>query len=151
MRSVVTTVRVGAILVVSAAAACANLPDPNLRHTPGTESMPAPASVWLTADPASPSRAVTIEMTSDGGMHRTHTFPAGEPLRGSFPVSEGRYRLIGDKGACAIDIVLEPEREADVVIAVHADGCEFAELTVHRYGAVTHREPSVLVAPGSVP
>ena len=144
-------VRVGFVVIVVTLAGCA-IPTGPERHIPGTESMPAPASVWLTAKPPTPTQAITIEMTSpDSGMRRAHTFSAGEAMRGSFPVSEGRYRLSGQGGACTLDLVLLPEREADVVIELRDDGCEFAVVVQHAYGGVTHEEPAVLVAPGSVP
>jgi hypothetical protein len=145
-------VRVGFVAVVVAVAGCAISPDP-VTHIPGTERMPAPASVWLTADPASPPRAVTIEMTSpDSDMRRTHTFPAGEAMRGSFPVSQGRYRLTGQGGSCILDLVLLPERETDVIIELRDEGCAFAVVVEHGYDSgITHEEPAVLVAPGSVP
>jgi hypothetical protein len=73
-------------------------------------------------------------------------------MRGSFPVSEGRYRLTGQGGACTLDLVLLPEHEADIVIELRDDGCEFAVVVLHRYDSgITHEEPAVLVAPGSVP
>jgi hypothetical protein len=128
---------------------CAEIPIPTSEHIDGTESMPSPASVWLTADPAAPGQRVKVEMiTPDLEFHREHIFEAGETLRGSFPVSEGRYRLIGLEGECVLDLQLGPEREADVVIRVDGiGGCEFAVVSVHGYGGVMHPEPEVLVAP----
>ena len=145
-------VRVGFVVVVVSLVGCAT-PSGPARHFPGTESMPAPASVWLTAVPASPPQPVKIEMTSpDSDMHRTHTFVPGEPLRGSFPVSEGRYRLSAQGGACRLDLVLRPEHESDVVIVLREDGCELMVAIEHAYDSgITHQEPAVLVAPGSVP
>lgn len=139
-------------VVVLILAGCAAPSDP-ARHILGTERMPGPASVWLTADLASPPQAITIEMTSaDLEMRRTHTSPTGELMRGSFPVSEGQYRLSGQGGACTLDLVLLPEREADVVIELRDEGCEFAVVDEHRYDSgLTHEEPAVLVAPRSIP
>jgi hypothetical protein len=115
-----------------------------------TESMPAPASVWLTSDPASPAGPVRVEMTNadQGDFHREHTFVAGQVLRGSFPVSAGPYRLSGMGHACTIDVVLGASREADVVIRLDdAGGCAFVVAAEHGDGDVAHDEPSVLVAP----
>ena len=115
-----------------------------------TESMPAPASVWLTSNPATPARPVRVEMTIPGesDFHREHTFVAGQDLRGSFPVSAGRYRLSGMGGACVLDVALRANREADVVIRLDdAGGCAFQVAAEHGDGEVTHDEPSVLVAP----
>ena len=115
-----------------------------------TESMPSPASVWLTSDPERPARPVRVEMTipDQPDFHREHTFVPGEDLRGSFPVSEGRYRLTGMGGACVLDVLLGANREADVVIRLDgAGGCVFLVAAEHGYGVVTHDEPSVLVAP----
>ncbi len=152
MLALMRRVQIGSVVLLTLVG-CAIAPDPELRHIPGTESMPAPASVWLTADPASPTQEVTIEMTSpDSDMRRTHTFAADAPMRGSFPVSQGRYRLTAQSGACTIDLDLSPEHEADVVVKLRDDGCEFAVALLHRYDSgVTHPEPAVLVAPGSVP
>jgi hypothetical protein len=115
-----------------------------------TESMPDPASVWLTSDPENPAKPVKVELThpDQDDFHREHTFVTGQVLRGSFPVSDGRYRLSGMGGACVLDIVLEGNREADVVIRLDdAEGCEFLVAAEHGDGEVMHDEPSVLVAP----
>ncbi len=115
-----------------------------------TESMPEPASVWLTSDPEIPSAPVKIEMTvpDEVDFHREHTFVSGQALRGAFPVSEGRYRLSGLSGACGLDVALGPSQEADVVIALDGDGgCAFLVAVEHGYDGVVHEEPSVLVAP----
>jgi hypothetical protein len=112
--------------------------------------MPLPASIWLTSDPVSPSAPVRIDMTSpmDPELHRDHTFVAGEPLRGAFPMSSGAYRLIGLSGACTIDLVLRPEWDTDVVIQLGPAGrCKFVTAAEHPYGAITHEEPSILVVP----
>ena len=115
-----------------------------------TESMPDPASIWLTSDPESPAKPVKIELSHSDpdDFHREHTFVTGKVLRGSFPVSDGRYRLSGMDGPCVLDIVLEGNHEADVVIQLDdAGGCEFLVAAEHGYGELMHDEPSVLVAP----
>jgi hypothetical protein len=135
----------GFVVVLAAAGGCSA----TSQHIDGTESMPSPASVWLTSDPASPTQPVKVEITAPGSeFHRMHTFEPGETLRGSFPVSEGRYRLVGLDGACMVELGLRPEHETDVVIRLDGSGgCEFALVTEHGYGAVIHDQPSVLVAP----
>lgn len=138
-------------LVLLSSAGCSLLPHPPTQASPEAhEQMPAPASIWLTSDPVSPSAPVRIDMTSpaDPGIHRDHTFVAGEPLRGAFPVSSGAYRLIGLGGACAIDLVLRPEWDTDVVIQLGPAGrCKFVTAAEHPYGGITHEEPSILVVP----
>src|SRR4029079_10462258 len=115
----------------------------------GEEHMPAFASIWLTSDPATPAAPVRVEMTDpgDAGVHRSHVFPAGVELRGTFPVSTGAYRLIGLDGRCGIDLKLLPDREADVVLSLTDDGsCSFALADDHALGDdVEHEEPAVLV------
>jgi hypothetical protein len=138
-------------LVLLSTAGCSLLSQSPTQPSPEAhEQMPAPASIWLTSDPFSPSAPVRIDMTSpmDPGIHRDHTFVAGEPLRGAFPVSSGAYRLIGLGGACTIDLILKPERDTDVVIQLGPTGrCRFVTAAKHPYGGITHEEPSVLVVP----
>ena len=113
--------------------------------------MPMPASVWLTSDPTSPAQPVKVVMTNpQPDFRREHTFAVGAPLRGDFPVSSGRYRLTGLDGACAIDLVLRPDRQSDVVVRLDdTGGCSFAVVTEHdnNGGGITHDQPAVLVAP----
>jgi hypothetical protein len=129
--------------------------DPSPAFVGGEEHMPAFASIWLTSDPVAPDDPVRVEMTDpgDAGVHRSHVFPAGVDLRATFPVSTGAYRLIGLDGRCGIDLKLLPDREADVVLRLGADGsCSFRLDDDHALGDdVEHAEPAVLVAPDSVP
>lgn len=111
--------------------------------------MPAFASIWLTSEPVEPTQPVNVELTAtqDPGFHRAHTFVAGAVLRGSFPVSSGRYRLVGLGGACALDLFLGTERETDVVIRLGDDGsCAFTVAREHGE-EVSHDEPEILVGP----
>ena len=136
-------------LVVLAAAGCSLVPYPPTQPTQDAhEQMPSPASIWLTSDPLSPSTPVRIDLTSssDATFHRDHTFVAGEPLRGSFPLSSGPYRLIGLAGACTTDLFLSPSHETEVVIRLdEAGGCKFVPATEHPYGGPMHDEPSILI------
>jgi hypothetical protein len=138
-------------LVLLVAAGCSLLPHPPTQPTPEAhEQMPAPASIWLTSEPLRPSAPVRIDLISptDPGIHRDHTFVAGEPLRGAFPTSSGAYTLIGLGGACRTDLVLGPNRETDVVIRLdEAGGCKFVTAAEHADGDVMHDEPSILVVP----
>lgn len=125
---------------------------PGLGSTPeAQENMPLYASIWLTAEPPIPVLPVQVDLTvlPDPGINRSHTFVPGTALRGSFPVSSGEYRLIGLGGKCAMDLVLAPESETDVVIKVaETGGCEFARIREHRLAdGILHEEPSVLVVP----
>jgi hypothetical protein len=111
--------------------------------------MPAFASIWLTSEPAEPTQPVKVELTAaqDPDFHRAHTFVAGAVLRGSIPVSSGRYRLVGLGGACAFDLFLGAERETDVVIRLGDDGsCAFTVAREHGE-EVSHDEPDILVGP----
>ncbi len=143
--------RVGRLLCIAALlGGCAPSPFQTPAAEPAHEQMPAPASVWLTADPASPVQPVKVEMSSleDPAFRRQHTFVAGEALRGIFPVSSGRYRLTGLDGACVIDVILGASREADVVIQIVSGAdCAFDLVAEHGYDGITHEEPAVLVAP----
>ena len=146
------TGRIAALtLVLLATAGCSLLPHPTTQPTPQAhEQMPSPASIWLTSEPISPSAPVRIDLASpaDVGLHRDHTFVAGEPLRGTFPLSSGAYTLIGLGGACRIGLVLGPNRDTDVVIRLdESGGCKFVTTAEHAYGDVMHEEPSILVAP----
>lgn len=118
------------------------------------ERMPAPATIRLTTDPREPSIAVPVVLVDgdDATIVRSHTFLAGVSAIGSMPTSSGRYvlRALGD--ACAITITVGPEHEADVELRVTDERtCELSQIGDHGYGAVTHAEPGVLIAPGSVP
>ena len=111
--------------------------------------MPAFAGIWLTSEPAAPIRPVNVEVTAaqHPDFHRAHTFDAGAVLRGSIPVSSGRYRLVGLGGACALDLFLGAERETDVVMRLGDDGsCAFTVVREHGE-EVSHDEPSILVGP----
>ena len=138
-------------MVAALVAACSLLHSPATQPTPEPhEQMPSPASIWLTSDPLSPSAPVRIDLTSpaDPGIHRDHTFLAGEPLRGVFPLSSGAYTLVGLGGACRTDLLLGPSRETDVVIRLErAGGCKFVTAAEHASGGVMHGEPSILVVP----
>lgn len=109
-----------ALGVAFAVAGCA--PAPRSLFTPaapnGQEHMPAFAGIWLTSEPAAPIQPVNVEVTAaqHPDFHRAHTFDAGVVLRGSIPVSSGRYRLVGLGGACALDLFLGAERETDVAM-----------------------------------
>jgi len=133
--------------VAFAVAACG----PVSRSTPATangqEHMPAPASIWITSEPAVTTKSVQVELTSpqDPTFHRTHTFQAGDVLRGSIPVSSGHYRLVGLGGTCALDVFLGPKRETDVVIGLGVDGvCAFTVVREHGE-EVFHDGPEVLI------
>ena len=118
------------------------------------EDMPAPASIWLTADPAAPSVPVDLEVRTapHDEFIRQHTFDAGQPIRGSIPLGEGGIRLVALEGACSIDLLLEPERETDVIITVAgARACSFAIDRTHRSAEIVHPESGVLVAPNESP
>jgi hypothetical protein len=113
--------------------------------------MPSPASIWLTAEPATPLKPVLLELFAPPDLvaFRDHTFPAGEVLRGDIPLSNGRFRLEALGGACALDLFLGPERETDLVLTIGADdACAFSVTKEHGLGAeVGHEEPAVLIAP----
>jgi hypothetical protein len=111
--------------------------------------MPAFASIWLTSEPAEPTQPVKVELTApqDPGFHRAHTFVAGAVLRGSIPVSSGRYRLVGLDDACTFDLLLGAERETDVVIRLLDDGsCAFTVAREHGE-EVSHDGPEIVVGP----
>ena len=116
--------------------------------------MRGPASVWITSDPAAPPVRVDVTDPGDPGFQRSHTFPPGEVLRGSVPTSEGRYHVAGQDGACAIDLVLAPDQEADILITPDASGgCTLTATALHAFDdpRFPHREPAVLIVPGSLP
>ena len=139
-----------ALGVAALAAACSPRPTLTSEAVTGQERMPAPAGVWLTADPVSPSRPVKVEITSleDPQFHREHTFAAGEALRGTSGVSSGRYRLTGLDGACVTDLFLGPSREADVEIRLEGEtACSFRTVLDHGIDEVTHDDPAVLIGP----
>src|SRR4051812_16009852 len=73
---------------------------------PATESLPSPASIWLTSDDLALALPVAVELTSptDPGFHRVHTFAAGEVLLATFPLSSGHYRLTALAGRCVGNI-----------------------------------------------
>jgi hypothetical protein len=129
-------------------AACGLIPAPPTSTPVAEEQLPSFAGIWLTAAPEIPVRPVSFEVTSpdDPGFRRTHTFQAGSVLRGSVPVSAGRYHLAALDGGCVIDLTLGPEREMDVRLIVVADGtCRFVVTREHG-DDVVHDEPSELVA-----
>lgn len=109
--------------------------------------MPAPASIWITSEPAAPARPVKVELTTAGdpSFHRVHTFQAGEVVLGSIPVSSGHYRLVALGGECAFDLFLGPQRETDVVIEVGDEGgCAFTVAREHG-DEVFHEASEVLI------
>lgn len=108
--------------------------------------MPGPASIWLTSIPATPNDRVPVVLTSDSEFVRGHTFAAGRPIRGEFPVSEGQYVLSALENACAIDLELHRDRETDVAIRVDGLKCEF--MLVREHGPeINHGEPTDVVVP----
>ena len=115
--------------------------------------MPAPASLYLTADPAAPQAPVTVVMTEPGDPDFivTHTFPAGVELHGVYPTSSGRYRLTAMDGACALDLFLAPDLDTDVMLRVFdGGGCGFAVIRSHGDDGShdqPHEGPDVLVVP----
>lgn len=125
---------VAVVLAVAGVGACSLLPS----ATPegGHETMPGPASVWLTSTPAAPAIAVPIVLGSvdDPGVRLRHTFIASAVLRGDFAISQGRYRMTAFDGDCSIDLALGPSQVADVVLTLDGDtGCS---LTVTRLGSM---------------
>ncbi len=114
-----------------------------------------PASVRVTADPAAPSVPVRLDVITlpDGEQLRTHTFEADTVVDGSIPLSANPYRLVAMAGGCSIDLMLRPEHETDVVIAVDdAGACRLAAVREHPYqGPIQHDEPNVLIAPNGLP
>lgn len=139
---------------VAAVAACSLLPSP--RPEIGHESMPGPASVWLTSDPAAPAMAVPVVLRSldDPAVRLQHTFVSSQVLRGDFATSQGRYRLTALDGACSIDLPLGPSQVADVVLTL--DGETDCSLAVTRLGnmddpAMWKDEPAVFITNGGRP
>jgi hypothetical protein len=143
-------------LVTAAAAvtACSLLPSP----TPeiGHESMPGPASVWLTSEPAAPTMAVPVLLRSldDPAIRLQHTFAPSQVLRGDFATSQGRYRMSALDGRCSIDLPLGPSQTADVVLTL--DGDAECSLAVARLGnmddpAMSKDEPAVFITNGGRP
>ena len=135
------------ILLVVTTSAC-TLPGSET-FEPGTERMPGPASVWLTSDPAEPTRPVPVAMRSprDPGVHFSHTFVPGETLRGDFATSQGQYQLAAFGGACTVDLDLGPSKVTEVLLTLDDEGCSF---TIERVldmedPAAFHDEPSVLI------
>ena len=127
----VAALAIGIAIVV---AACAPVQPPTPDLAIGQERMPAPASIWLTSEPAAATQPVKVELTIAGepNFHRAHTFQAGEVVLGSIPVSTGHYRLVGLGGKCAIELFLGAERETDVVIELDGDGgCAFTVAREH--------------------
>src|SRR6188768_3455567 len=84
------------------------------------EQMPGPASVWLASDPAAPAAPIDVVMTSpdDPGVRFAHTFAAGQPVRGDFATSQGRYTLTALRGACRLPLILAPNEAADVLLTL---------------------------------
>ena len=121
----------------------------------GQENMPIFASIWVTSEPAVPTVPVDVRLTQadSPGFERAHTFVAGAALRGSIPLSTGRYHIEGLDGACALDVFAGPERETDVLLHLEdGGGCVLTVAGEHGLGdgsTVDHDEPSILMAPGS--
>jgi hypothetical protein len=142
------------VTAAAVVAGCTLLPSP----TPelGHESMPGPASVWLTSDPATPTIPVPVVLGSlhDPAVRLRHTFVAGQVLRGDFATSQGRYRMTALDGACSIDLPLGPSQAAEVVLTLDGDaGCSLA---VARLGnmddpAMWKDEPAVFITNGGRP
>lgn len=114
------------------------------------EQMPAPATVWLTSAAASPASPLVVSMTSpdDPGIGFSHTFVAGQPVRGVFATSQGRYTLAARGGACVLPLVLEPDEEADVLLAIGPGaGCSLTVMQRGRMGdpAMVKTEDAVLI------
>lgn len=143
--------RFGALVLatVLSIAACAPVAPISPATANGQEHMPAYAGIWVTSEPAVPTRPVALRLTDpeDPGFERAHTFVSGVALRGSIPLSSGRYHLEGLSGACALDVFLGPERETDVVVRLEdGGGCALTVVGEHGNG-VSHDEPSILMAP----
>lgn len=143
-----------AVTAAAALAGCSLLPSP----TPelGHESMPGPASVWLTSIPATPAMAVPVVLGSldDSAVRLEHTFEPFEVLRGDFATSQGRYRMSALGGACSIFLPLGPSQVADVVLTFGGD--TDCSLTVARIGnmddpAMWKDEPAVFITNGGRP
>jgi hypothetical protein len=130
-------------LAISLCAACGPM-----ASNPPEEHMPAPASIWLTSVPQSPDRDVDVALVIEGEINRSHTFPAGAPLRGSFAVSDRTpYRLTALDEACSIDFDIPAEQEADVVLTLSPDEtCSLAVAGFHPFER-SHGGPSVLIEP----
>ena len=114
------------------------------------EQMPAPASVWLTSAAAAPTSALDVSMTSpdDPGIGFAHTFVAGQPVRGVFATSQGRYTLAALGGACSLPLVLGPDEAADVLLTIGPGaGCWLAVAQRGRMGdpAMMKTEDAVLI------
>jgi hypothetical protein len=113
------------------------------------EHAPGPASVWLTSDPAEPTGPVPVSMRSprDPGIQFSHTFVAGETLRGDFATSQGEYQLAAFGGACTLDVSLGPSDMAEVLLTINNEGCAFAiERVVDMDDPAAFKdEPSVLI------
>lgn len=136
-----------AVAVALAVAACGPASRSTAATANGQERMPSPASIWISSEPAAPTKPVKVELTSpqDPTFHRSHTFQTGEVLRGSIPVSSGQYRLVGLGGTCALDLFLGPQRETDVVIGLGVDGgCAFTVVREHGE-EVVHDGSEVLI------
>lgn len=136
---------VAVVTAVAAVGGCSLLPS----H----ETMPGPASVWLTSNPAAPTTAVPVVLGSldDPEVRLEHTFVPHLVLRGDFATSQGRYRMTAFGGACSIDLPLGPSQVADVVLTLDADTA--CSLAVIRLGsmddpAMWHEEPAVFITNG---
>jgi hypothetical protein len=146
---------IAAFLTAAAAVgACSLLPS----STPegGPETMPGPASVWLTSEPAAPAMAVPVKLLSldDPAIRLEHTFVPGLVLRGDFATSQGRYRMTAVDGACSIDLPLGPSQVADVVLTL--EGNTECSLALARLGsmddpAMSKDEPAVFITNGGQP
>ncbi len=112
--------------------------------------MPAPASIWLTSETTAPASPVDVSMTSpdDPGIRFAHTFVAGEPVRGVFATSQGRYTLVALDGACSLPLTLGPDDAADVLLSLGpGSACSLSVLQRGRMGdpAMTKSEDAVLI------
>jgi hypothetical protein len=117
------------------------------------ETMPGPASVWLTSNPAAPTMAVPVVLGSldDPEIRLEHTFVPHLVLRGDFATSQGRYRMTALGGACSIDLPLGPSQVTDVVLTLDSDTA--CSLAVARLGsmddpAMWKDEPAVFITNG---
>jgi len=113
----------------SVVSGCSALPSLASPSPTVSEQMPGPASVWLTSEPAAPTSAIEVVVTSpdDAGIRFAHTFVAGEALRGSFATSQGRYTMAALGVTWSLPLVLGPDEAADVLLTVGpGSGCTLA-------------------------
>ncbi len=146
MQALAVAVAIAALVV----AGCGTLP-PFASPSPTIgEQMPGPASVWLTSAAVAPASALDVSMTSpnDPGILFAHTFVAGQPVRGVFATSQGRYTLTAGGGACSLPLVLGPDEAADVLLTIGPGaGCWLSVSQRGRMGdpAMMKTEDAVLI------